>query len=227
MAAPGLRSPIALAWRLHRSLLIGWAAGLAVMGLALGGIASSLTSLLSDTPEMQQIIAWLGGNSGIIDAYFAFAMGLFAVIVAAYAIQATMRMRSEEVAERGEPVLATSVGRLRWVSSHLLFGFGGPAVVLAIMGLTSGLIAGMNTHNIGTQLPRVFSGRHGPTACRVGARRTDSSALWFGSPLDQLKLGRPGPVHLGAADRCSLESASVGVGPVTLYPYTQGARRDI
>ena len=157
LAAPGFRSPVSLAWRLQRNLLIGWTAGLGLMGIGLGGIASSLTSLLSDTPELGQVIARLGGNAAIIDAYFAGITGLFALIVAGYAVQATLRMRSEEVDKRAEPLLATSVSRFRWAVSHLLFGFLGPAVVLGVMGLTAGLIHGINVHDLANQLPRILA----------------------------------------------------------------------
>ena len=38
-AARSLRSPLALAWRLQRASLVGWAAGVLVYGAALGSIA--------------------------------------------------------------------------------------------------------------------------------------------------------------------------------------------
>ena len=151
-ASPNFRTPLALGWRLHRNLLIGWTAGLAVMGLVLGGVASSLNGLLQDTPQAQQIITKLEGQTGIINAYFAGVMGLFALVVGGYAIQATLRMRSEETNLRAEPVLATSVGRIRWAISHLFFAILGPAIVLAAMGLAAGLIRGINAHDLTGQL---------------------------------------------------------------------------
>jgi ABC-2 type transport system permease protein len=41
-AARGLRTPLALAWRLHRSLLAGWTAGFAVVEVVLGGLANGI-----------------------------------------------------------------------------------------------------------------------------------------------------------------------------------------
>ena len=52
------------------------------------------------------------------------------LIAAAYGIQATLRLRTEETAGRAEPVLATAVGRLQWAGSHLVFAILGPAAVL-------------------------------------------------------------------------------------------------
>jgi ABC-2 type transport system permease protein len=85
-------------------------------------------------------------------------MGLFGLIAAAYGIQATLRMRNEETSGRAEPVLSTAVGRLRWVGSHLVFSLLGPAAALAAAGLAMGLTHGLNTGDVGRELPRVLAG---------------------------------------------------------------------
>jgi ABC-2 type transport system permease protein len=156
-AAPGLRTPLSLAWRLHRSLLAGWMAGFAVLGVVLGGLADSIGDLVHDN-QMQDILARMGGKGGLIDAYLAGIMGLFGLIAAGYAIQATLRLRSEESALRAEPLLATSVGRLRWAGSHIAFSVLGPVAVLAAAGLAAGLTHGLNTGDVGRQVPRVLAG---------------------------------------------------------------------
>jgi ABC-2 type transport system permease protein len=157
-ASPGLRTPLALAWRLHRGLLASWTAGFAVLGVVLGGVAESVGDLLHDNQNLQDVFARRGGRAGLIDAYLAAIMGILGVIAAAYAIQATLRLRSEETSQRAEPVLATAVGRLQWASSHLIFSALGPAAALATAGLTTGLIHGLNTGNVGRELPRVLAG---------------------------------------------------------------------
>src|SRR5207248_1998373 len=102
-AAPGLRTPLALAWRLHRGLLAGWTAGLAVVGVVLGGIANGIGNLLQGNRNLEDIFPRMGGRSGLINAYLAGMMGLLALLAAAYAIQATLRLRSEETSGRAEP----------------------------------------------------------------------------------------------------------------------------
>ncbi|GAA3812517.1 exporter of polyketide antibiotics [Sphaerisporangium flaviroseum] len=156
-AAPGLRSPLALAWRLHRGLLAGWVAGFAALGLVLGGLAKNIGDLARGN-QMQDIFARMGGTGGIIDAYLAAVLGLLGLFAAAYAIQATLRLRSEESALRAEPVLATSVGRLRWAGSHIAFSIAGPAAGLAAAGLAAGLAHGLNTGDVGREVPRVLAG---------------------------------------------------------------------
>jgi ABC-2 type transport system permease protein len=60
-------------------------------------------------------------------------------------------MRSEEVDGRADPVLAAPVSRLRWASSHLIFAAIGPAVMLAVLGVTIGLGFGWS------ELPRLLA----------------------------------------------------------------------
>ncbi|WP_405140099.1 ABC transporter permease [Sphaerisporangium sp. NBC_01403] len=156
-AAPGLRTPLALAWRLHRNLLAGWVAGFTVLGVVLGGLAKNIGDLARDN-VMQDILARMGGTGALIDAYLASMMSLLGLIAAAYAIQATLRLRSEESALRAEPLLAASVGRLRWAGSHITFSVLGPAAALTAAGLAAGLAHGLNTGDVGRDLPRVLAG---------------------------------------------------------------------
>jgi ABC-2 type transport system permease protein len=155
-AAPRLRSPLALAWRLHRGLLAGWVAGFAVLGVVLGAIAKSIGDMLNDSKNLQDIFERIGGRSGLIDAYLAGITGLLGVIAAGYAIQATLRLRAEETVGRAEPVLATAVSRVRWAGSHLFFSVLGPGAALTVAGLAMGITHGLNTGNVGHELPRVL-----------------------------------------------------------------------
>jgi ABC-2 type transport system permease protein len=157
-ATPGFRSPFALAWRLHRGLLAGWTIGFAVLGLVLGGVAKGVGDLVRDNPRLADVFARMGGRAGLIDSYLAAIMGIGGLIAAGYAIQATLRLRAEETGTRAEPVLATAVGRLRWAGGHLFFSALGPAAALAAVGLTGGLTHGLNTGDVGRQLPRVLAG---------------------------------------------------------------------
>ncbi|HEX6499015.1 MAG TPA: ABC transporter permease [Micromonosporaceae bacterium] len=155
-AAPSLRSPSALAWRLHRGLLAGWIAGFLALGVVFGGVAKSTGDLLDENPNLQQVFARLGGKAAIVDSYFAAVMGILGLVAAGYAIQATMRLRAEETSLRAEPLLTTGVGRLRWAGSHLVFSVLGPALALAVGGLAAGLTHGLNTGDLG-QVPRVWA----------------------------------------------------------------------
>jgi ABC-2 type transport system permease protein len=157
-AAPALRSPFALAWRLHRGLLLGWGIGFAIIGLAVGGLAKSVRTMVEGSAQLGDILHRLGGAASVSDAFIAGFLNLVGLAAAGYAVQATLRLRAEEAGQRAEPVLATAVGRLRWAGSHLVFALAGPAVVLAVLGLGAGLTYGLTVHDVGGQLPRVLAG---------------------------------------------------------------------
>jgi ABC-2 type transport system permease protein len=157
-AAPWLRSPLALAWRLHRSMLLGWTVGLAVMGAVIGSVADSVNQMAADSPQLQDLLQRLGGEKALSDAYIAGVMVIFALAAAGYAIQATLRLRAEEEGLRAELVLATAASRLRWATSHLAFGLLGPTVALATAGAAEGLVYGLVGGDVGRELPRVLAG---------------------------------------------------------------------
>jgi ABC-2 type transport system permease protein len=157
-AAPGLRSPLALAWRLHRGLLAAWLAGFAVVGVVLGGAASSVADMVADNSNLEDIFTRMGGQTRIVDAYLVSVLGILGLLAAGYAIQATLRLRAEETAGRAEPVLATAVGRLQWAASHLVFSVLGSALALVAAGCTVGLTYGLGTADAGRELSRVLEG---------------------------------------------------------------------
>jgi ABC-2 type transport system permease protein len=157
-AAPGLRSPFALAWRLHRGLLFGWLAGFAALGVLFGAVAQSTADLVNENASLRDVFARMGGATALVDSYFASTAGLLGLIAAGYAVQATLRLREEETTGHAEVVLTSSVGRLRWAASHLLFSLLAPAVVLAAAGLLEGLTYGAISHDVGGQFGGALSG---------------------------------------------------------------------
>jgi ABC-2 type transport system permease protein len=157
-ADPSLRSPLTLAWRLQRSTLLGWTIGFAVVGLALGSIADSVGDIIGDNPQLEEIIAQLGGARGIVDAYIAGTMGIVGLVSSVYAVQAVLRLRFEEVNVRAETVLATRVTRLPWAASHVIIAIAGTALLLVVAGATTGLVHGLRTGDLARELPRVLGG---------------------------------------------------------------------
>jgi putative exporter of polyketide antibiotics len=156
--SPVLRSPLALAWRMHRGALIGWSIGFAVAGAFFGGIAKDAGANVGDNQNLRDIVVRMGGSAQLSDGFLASLTGVVGLIAGAYAIQTVLRLRNEEAEQRAEPILATSVTRLRWAASHLAFTLLGPAVALVSYGLVAGLVYGSSTSDVGSQLPRVLGG---------------------------------------------------------------------
>jgi ABC-2 type transport system permease protein len=64
------------------------------------------------------------------------------VAVSALGIALTLRLRWEEASGRAESLLATRTSRIGWAVSHLVVALAGTAIVMAVMGLTLGLVRG-------------------------------------------------------------------------------------
>ncbi|MFJ6196647.1 ABC transporter permease [Micromonospora sp. NPDC092111] len=165
-AGRALAGPFGLAWRLHRGQLVGWSVGFGLLGLILGGAAEAAGRAVEGNAALEQIMARLGGASGLADAYLGATLSLTGLAAAGYGIQAALRMRSEETAGRAEPLLATGTHRSVWLASHLLFALVGPAVVLAVTGLATGLTYGLSLGDVPGQLPRMLGAglAHAPAA---------------------------------------------------------------
>lgn len=151
-------SSFALAWRLHRGLLLGWTVGFAALGLVVGGATQSLDQLVEGSSQLATMLTRLGGVAALRDTYISVTMGMLALAATGYGIQAALRMRAEETAMRVEPVLATAVPRLHWLASHLVFALVGPAVTLAMLGLCTGLVTGAAAGDVAGEAPRVLAG---------------------------------------------------------------------
>jgi ABC-2 type transport system permease protein len=143
-AGPRLDSPLALAWRLQRGALTFWAAGFAVVGAVLGAVVSNVGDLL-ESPEAQRMIKLIGGEKGITDAFLAAELSIVGVVVSAYGVQAALRLRSEEIEDRAEPVLANAVSRVGWASGHLAVALAGVVALLVTAGLSLGVADALQT----------------------------------------------------------------------------------
>ena len=165
-AAPSLRSPLALAWRLQRGALFGWAAGFAVLGLVFGNVAANIGDFV--TPEARDLITRLGGEKELVDAYIRISLGVIGLAASAYGVQAAMRLRSEETSLRAEPILATATGRIGWACSHVVIAVSGTTLLVAVAGAAAGLARGVQAGDVG-EGSSVLGGAlaQAPAACVV------------------------------------------------------------
>ncbi|WP_350274157.1 ABC transporter permease [Kribbella sp. HUAS MG21] len=155
-AAASLRSPLALAWRLHRGSLYSWGFAFLLLGLLVGNIASNVDGFVT-SDSAKEMVQKLGGVEGITDAFLATEMGMIGLLASAFGIQAALRLRSEETALRAEPLLATGVTRARWLASHVLMAVLGTGVLILVAGLGSGISSGASLGNMGRQIPQLLA----------------------------------------------------------------------
>jgi ABC-2 type transport system permease protein len=216
-AAASLRSPITLAWRLHRGLLFSWTAGFAALGLVFGGVSTSVAQLAEDSDSMSKIFSQLGGTDSVMDAYFASIAQTCAVIIACYAVQAALRIRDEEQTGHAEPVLSTDVSRWAWAGSHLVFALLGPAAALLAEGVVAGVVhgdPGPVVASVLAQLPAVWV-LAGVAMLLIGAVPKLAAAAWAVVAVAFLIL-IVGP--LVQADQWVLD-----ISPFTHVPHLPGA----
>jgi ABC-2 type transport system permease protein len=110
----------------------------------------------------------MGGAQGLTDTFFSAVVGIIALITAAYAIRAVLRLDVEEEAMRAEWVLATATPRSRFAWSHLIFGLAVPVLILAVAGLVAGATYGAIVGDVADQAMRV-----------LGAAMLQLPAVWI------------------------------------------------
>ncbi|WP_229398803.1 ABC transporter permease [Micromonospora okii] len=187
-AGPALAGPWGLAWRLHRGSLLGWTVCAAALGAVLGGAADAAGNAVHGNETLARVIERLGGSSALAEAYLGAALSIVALAAAGCGIQAALRMRAEETAQRAEPVLATGVGRSRWLLSHLVFALLGPAVMLAVTGAATGLSYGLSVSDVAGRAPRL-----------TGAALAHVPAVWVLVGLTVLLFGLLPRLSVGGA----------------------------
>ncbi len=69
---------------------------LAVAGLSFGVLAQDMVQFAAEDPETAELLASLGGSGSIADIYLAAILTWIGMLAAGYAVQATLRLRSEE-----------------------------------------------------------------------------------------------------------------------------------
>ncbi|SCL22830.1 ABC-2 type transport system permease protein [Micromonospora pallida] len=138
VAPRGLLSPFGLAWRLQRAALLGWAVGVAVLGFAMGLAADEVQNMIGENAAAAEAIGQLGGGANLVDAYLTAMLGIFALTIGAYVVQSVLRTRTEETDGTLEALLATPVGRPRWLAGHLATTVLGATGLMVLAGVSTG-----------------------------------------------------------------------------------------
>ncbi|MDP3624643.1 MAG: hypothetical protein Q8R66_12070 [Methanobacteriaceae archaeon] len=155
-ASKCLNSSLALAWRLHRGMLIFWVVVFALMGMVMGFTAQTVTDAISANHQFLQLISQVS-NGGPADSYFALVLALFGEVFAVYAILAVSRLRTEESKKYSEMLLTNSVSRSQWMVSNLIFAVLGSALIMVVFALTLGLAYGSSSGNFSQDLLRILA----------------------------------------------------------------------
>lgn len=204
-ASAGLTTRLGLVWRLQRSGIAGWAAGVLVAGAAMGAAADQTGDMLADNPDL---LAALGGSATeeLTDVFFRMTALLLALAVSGYLVAAVLRGRSEERAGHVEPLLAGAVSRTGWTSAQLAVPAVASAALLVLGGASAGAVYAVAAGDA-AQLPRI-----------LGSAVTYLPAVWLFGGLAVALFGmapRSAPVTWGALAVAAVASL---LGPAFRLP---------
>ncbi len=150
-ASQSLGTPLGFAWRLQRSTLFWWTVGAMFMGAIYGSVISAIDDFIEDNESMREVLEGMGmSGDALRDGFITVILSMIALIATAGVIQSMLRPRSEEVAGRAEPVLATAISRREWLTSHVvLTALAAPVFMVASgigLSVTDALVVGQFTN---------------------------------------------------------------------------------
>ena len=150
-AKSGLRNLNALAWHTQKGLFLAWFCFYAIFSFALGYASYLMVSAVSSAEALTGLIERLGG---IDRAFLSLMLYVFGILISIYVMMSAGILRREEAA-KGETLLSMPVQRERLVLSHMVYIFGGSAVIMLMSGFCVGLGAVIGTGDSGA-LSRLF-----------------------------------------------------------------------
>jgi polyether ionophore transport system permease protein len=131
-----------LAVKLNRGALVTWLVALTGIGLIFGNLATSIGDIIADNPAMAKILASGAVNAtSLTFAFIATILQIIAIVASVMGIQVVLRIHSEEVDYRVEPLLAGSLRRSTYLASNTVIALLGPTAALLLAGTALGLVA--------------------------------------------------------------------------------------
>lgn len=183
------RSTWRLALRLNKGPFLTWTIAFVALGFVFGYFATSVTDIVGSDSGVQQILASGAVTPDQIAAAFVTTiLSLVGILSAIPGVQVMLKVRSEELEDRVEPVMAGSVSRPRYYASNVLTALGRSMIFVLIAGSLIALLA--SRADIGVELgdaffqavvtiPAVWTVIAVSVAV-VGARPLVSLAAWLG-----------------------------------------------
>jgi ABC-2 type transport system permease protein len=192
--APGpargaVRSPLRLVWRINRGPVITWTVAFGGLGVVFGYLTISITDILAGDPMVQQVLA-SGAADGetLVSAFLVTILSLAGIIAAVAGVQIIAKLRTEEMADRVEPIIATALGRSRYLGGSVVIALAATAVLMVLVGLVIAALA--SSVDIGltfgdallqavATIPAVWTLAAFAVAV-IGARPAVAPAAWLG-----------------------------------------------
>lgn len=141
-AGAALGSPLGLGWRLQRTTILAWTAGVTAFALAVGVGARGAIDRFGRSEALATWATRMGGGDPgeVFFGLVVYMCGAYTITL--FALLSVARLRQEEGGGAAETLLSGPVARLRWAGAHLAYAFAVPALLLTIAGLVCGIGAG-------------------------------------------------------------------------------------
>ena len=208
-----LRSPLGLAWRLLRGMLIIWAIVVFVLGASYASVVGEIDSFIGDSPEYMTLIgvpvdtlstlSTADQAKVVVDSFGTFVTLMMTLLAIVPLINAVMKVSAEEKEGRAENVLTRAVPRCRYMLGYIVLAFAASAVLqfLTASGLyiTAAAVVGNNNPFTFSELLKSFFAflpalwiMIGFTVCIIGLLPRLTGVVWgyFGVVAFASLMGR-------------------------------------
>lgn len=137
-----VRTPLGLALRLNRGSFITWAVAFVALGFVFGYFTTSIEDILASDSTVQQVLAAGAARpEDLISAFVVTVLSLVGILAAVPGVQAMLRVRSEELEDRVEPVIASAAPRVRYYVANVATGLTASALYVLLAGTVIAVIA--------------------------------------------------------------------------------------
>lgn len=149
------RSTLRLALRLNRGSLIAWTLAFVALGFVFGYFTTSIHDILGSNTAVQRVLA-AGATTpeALVGAFVVTVLSLVGIIASVSGVLTMLRVRSEELENRLEPVIAAGATRSRYYASNVVVALLTPAWCLLIAGTLIAALA--STADIGVNFGDVL-----------------------------------------------------------------------
>ncbi|GIG39154.1 ABC transporter permease [Cellulomonas phragmiteti] len=221
------RSTWHLAVRVNRAPGVTWAIAFVALGMVFGYFTTSITDVVASNAGVQQILASGATTPDELTAVFLrTVLSLVGIVATVPGVQVLLRVRSEELDDRVEPLLAGAVTRARYYASHVVLALTVVTVNVLVAGTLVALLASRAGIGVSFADALVQGIATVPAAWTVvalsvavvGARPVASPAAWAGV-LVSFMLTLLGPTF-------GLDDWVLGISPFWHVPLTTAATPD-
>lgn len=166
-ASGSLTTPLGLAFRLNRGVVVSWTLAMALFGTVYGPVLTEAETFLDQMPVLAELLPDDAAAAGGTRLFAAIILTLAAIVAVAPALTALSRLVRDERVGRTEALLANGTKRLPWFGAHVVVALIAGAAPLLAFGVTFGLVGQQVTGEAGLFIDMMLAASAGLTAVTI------------------------------------------------------------